>query len=221
MDEQLSRRTVLAGMGVGIAALAGCVSGDGSDDSTAGDDTTNGGANSDESGNGDDANGETGDEPGNGDDANSGETDTSDRPAWQTTAFQDARTGETLTIADADGPVVLHTFATWCSVCHNQQQNLDTLHERRGDEVTMVDLTIDENDDPGDVADHAASNGFDWRFGVAPAEMTSSLVDDIGDRVVFAPQSPVIVVCPDGTAEALGKGVSADEIASTIDSNCA
>jgi cytochrome oxidase Cu insertion factor (SCO1/SenC/PrrC family) len=207
MDEQLSRRTVLAGMGVGIAALAGCVSGDGSDDSTPGGDDTNGGANSDE--------------PGNGDDANSGETGAGDRPAWQTTAFQDARTGETLTIADADGPVVLHTFATWCSVCHSQQQNLDTLHERRGDEVTMVDLTIDENDDPGDVADHAASNGFDWRFGVAPAELTSSLVDDIGDRVVFAPQSPVIVVCPDGTAESLGKGVSADEIASTIDSNCA
>jgi cytochrome oxidase Cu insertion factor (SCO1/SenC/PrrC family) len=187
MTRRLSRRTVLAA--AGVAALAGCVAGDGDDGGSGG--TT-------------------------GDDSN-----TAGRPEWQTTAFEDARTGETLTVAEADGPVVLHTFATWCSICHSQQENLATLHERRGEEVTMVDLTIDENDDPGDVADHAASNGFDWRFGVAPAELTSSLVDDIGDRVVFAPQSPVTVVCPDGTTEALGKGVSADAIADAIDTNCA
>lgn len=154
---------------------------------------------------------------GSGDSGGDGETD---RPAWQTISVEDARTGEMFTIVDADGPVVLHTFATWCSICHGQQQSLDTLHERRGDEVTLVDLTIDENDDLDDVAAHAESNGFNWRFGVAPAEMTRSLVDDIGDRVVFAPQSPVVVVCPNGTAESLDKSVSADTIASTIDSSC-
>jgi cytochrome oxidase Cu insertion factor (SCO1/SenC/PrrC family) len=188
MHERLSRRTVLAAAGAGVAALAGCVGGNddgGADDTSGGSDTSG------------------------------------SRPAWQTTSFQDARTGETLTVAEADGPVVLHTFATWCSTCHSQQQNLDTLHERRGDEVTMVDLTIDENDDPDDVSAHAENNGFDWRFGVAPAEMTRSLVDDIGDRVVFAPQSPVIVVCPDGTTETLGKVSAADEIETAIDSNCA
>jgi Thioredoxin. len=207
MDDRFTRRRVLAATGAAVATLAGCVSGDGSDGSN-----EDGGG-----GNGDDSNGGGGGN--NGDDSAGSES--TDRPAWQTTTFEDARTGETLTIAEADGPVVLHTFATWCSVCHSQQQSLDTLHERRGDEVTMVDLTIDENDDPDDVAAHAESNGFDWRFGVAPAEMTSSLVDDIGDKVVFAPQSPVVVVCPDGTTEDLDKGVSADTVASTIDSNCA
>jgi cytochrome oxidase Cu insertion factor (SCO1/SenC/PrrC family) len=187
MDDRSTRRGALAATGAAVAALAGCVSGDGS-----------GGADGNNS-------------------AGGGGTD---RPAWQTTTFEDARTGETLTVAEFDEPVVLHTFATWCSVCHSQQQSLDTLKKRRGDDVTLVDLTIDENDDPDEVAAHAESNGFDWRFGVAPAGMTSSLVDDIGDRVVFAPQSPVVVVCPDGTTEALGKGVSADTVASTIDNNC-
>ena len=195
MDDRSTRRGALAATGAAVAALAGCVSGDGSDGSNG-----NGGA----------SNG-----------TNSAGGGGTDRPAWQTTSFEDARTGETLTVAEFDEPVVLHTFATWCSVCHSQQQSLDTLKKRRGDDVTLVDLTIDENDDPDEVAAHAESNGFDWRFGVAPAEMTSSLVDDIGDRVVFAPQSPVVVVCPDGTTEALGKGVSADTVASTIDSTCA
>jgi Thiol-disulfide isomerase and thioredoxins len=177
-----------------VVALAGCVSGDsGTDDSSTGGATNNGDR--------DDGSGST-------------------RPAWQTTTFEAARTGESLTVAEADGPVVLHTFATWCSVCHSQQQNLDTLHERRGDEVTLVDLTIDENDDPDDVAAHAEDSGFDWRFGVAPAELTSSLVDDVGDRVVFAPQSPVIVVCSDGRTETLGKVSSADAIGDTLDSTC-
>jgi hypothetical protein len=214
MTKRLSRRTVLAAAGAGVAALAGCVSGDdgGGDDGTDGGERSAGGS-TDNTGDG----GNTG----NGGDTDNGSDTSGSRPAWQTTSFQDARTGETLTVAEADGPVVLHTFATWCSICHSQQQNLDTLHERRGDEVTMVDLTIDENDNPDDVAAHADNNGFDWRFGVAPAEMTGSLVDDIGDRVVFAPQSPVIVVCPDGTAEALGKGISADAIGDAIDSNCA
>ena len=194
MDDRPTRRGALAATGAAVAALAGGVSGDGSDGSNG-----NGGA----------SNG-----------TNSAGGGGTDRPAWQTTSFEDARTGETLTVAEFDEPVVLHTFATWCSVCHSQQQSLDTLKKRRGDDVTLVDLTIDENDDPDEVAAHAESNGFDWRFGVAPAEMTSSLVDDIGDRVVFAPQSPVVVVCPDGTTEALGKGVSADTVASTIDNNC-
>ena len=194
MTRRLSRRTLLVAAGAGAAALAGCVSGDdGTSDSSTGD-STNGGA--------------------------TDSSPDSTRPAWQTTTFEAARTGESLSVAEADGPVVLHTFATWCSVCHDQQQNLDTLHERRGEELTLVDLTIDENDDPDDVAAHAEDNGFDWRFGVAPTGMTSSLVDDVGDRVVFAPQSPVVVVCPDGTTETLGKGASADTIAETLDSTC-
>lgn len=143
-----------------------------------------------------------------------------DRPAWQTTAFEDARTGETVSVAEADGPVVLHTFATWCSTCLSQQQDLAVLHEQSGEEVRIIDLTIDENDDPDDIATHAENNGFDWRFGVAPAELRNSLVDDIGDDVVFAPRSPVVVVCPDGAAFDLGKGVSADTITDTIDEHC-
>jgi thiol-disulfide isomerase/thioredoxin len=140
---------------------------------------------------------------------------------WRTATVEDATTGETFSIADADEPVVLHTFATWCSTCLRQQQALDTVYERRGDEVTMVDLTIDDNDDPGEVADHAESNGFGWRFGVASARLTRSLAEEFGNEVAVAPQAPVVVVCPDGTATELNKGVSADGIEETIDTDCA
>ena len=170
MNDRVTRRAVLAGVGSGVVALAGCLGG-----------------------------------------GDGGEVD------WRTATVEDTTTGETFAIADVDRPVVLHTFATWCSTCFRQQQTLDTVHERRGDEVTLVDLTIDDNDDPDEVADHAQSNGFDWRFGVALAELTGSLANGIGNEIAVAPQSPVIVVCPDGTSYALDKGGSADTIEETVD----
>jgi thiol-disulfide isomerase/thioredoxin len=191
MNTRLTRRTLLAAGVTG--ALAGCVGGDSG--------TDGGGVPTDE----DPEGGVT------------GESD--DRPAWQTTTLEDTTTGETFTIEEFDGPVVLHTFATWCSTCKRQQDNIDNLQQRR-EEVAFVDLTIDENDDAGDVASHAESNGFGWRFGVSPAEVTRSLVEDFDQSVTVAPQSPVILVCPDGGAHRVGKVVSADEIGAAIDASC-
>jgi thiol-disulfide isomerase/thioredoxin len=193
MTDWLTRRTLLAA--TGAAALAGCVS----DDS--GGNSGSNGAPTDEEPEG----GVTG--------------ESQDRPTWQTTTLEDTTTGETFTIAEFDTPVVLHTFATWCSTCERQQNNIDNLQERR-DDVAFVDLTIDENDNGDDVASHAQNKGFEWRFGVSPADVTSGLVDDFGQSVTVAPQSPVIVVCPDGGAHKVGKVVSADDIEAAINASC-
>jgi thiol-disulfide isomerase/thioredoxin len=188
----LTRRRLLAA--TGAAALAGCVGGDSGG-------TGGNGAPTDE-------------EP------EGGVTEESqDRPTWQTTTLEDTTTGETFTIEEFDTPVVLHTFATWCSTCERQQNNIADLQERR-DDVAFVDLTIDENDNGEDVAAHAESKGFDWRFGVSSADVTSGLVDDFGQSVTVAPQSPVIVVCPDGGAHKVGKVVSADDIEAAINASC-
>lgn len=137
--------------------------------------------------------------------------------AWRREPLEDATTGAEFVIGDFDSPVVLHTFATWCTTCRSQQQDMVPLYESRGDDIEMVDLTVDENDDPDDVAAHAETHGFGWRFSVSPSDVTRSLVEDFGERVAVAPQAPVIVVCPDGAAVTLDKGVSVDEIESAID----
>jgi thiol-disulfide isomerase/thioredoxin len=193
MSGSLTRRELLVAAGAATAALAGCTGGGG----------TGGG------------NGGAGDGEPDGGVTEPGES----RPTWQTTTFTDATTDETFAIEGFDSPVVLHTFATWCSTCKRQQGNIATLADRR-DDIEFIDLTIDPNDNAGKVASHAESNGFGWHFGVASADLTRSLVDDFGQSVTTAPRSPVIVVCPDGAAYKVGKVVSADTIESTVDSNC-
>lgn len=141
-------------------------------------------------------------------------------PTWMQTPIEDVRTGEVFTILDRDEPVVLHTFETWCSTCQRQQNDLIDLYDDRGGEITMVDLTIDDNYDPDDLVAYTQDRGFEWHFGIAQPELTSSLVDDFGQQVAVAPQAPVILICTDGADYDLGKGNSGAAVAETIDDTC-
>jgi len=155
-----------------------------------------------------------------GDDADAGATAGAAGDDWQSTRLEDVTTGESFTIRGFDRPVVLHTFATWCPTCRGQQAEIKRFLEDAGGGAVAVDLTVEENDDAATLRQHASSNEFGWRFGIAPTEMTGALVDEFGRTVASAPRSPVIVVCPGGATEALGKGVTADEIAAAVDSTC-
>ena len=147
-------------------------------------------------------------------------SDSAEPPTWLTATLTDVTTGEEFTILDADQPTVMHTFETWCPKCRDQQKKLDDLYQRRGDELLLVDLNIDSNFSPDQMRTYAESNGYEWRFGIAPNAVMGSLTDDFGQEVSIAPQAPVIVVCPDGAAYELGKGLTADEISSAIDDVC-
>lgn len=194
MSETRTRRDILAVVGAGALALAGCVGGD-------------------QSG---------GTDPGNEESQNDGASngEGNDGGDWQSAELEDVTTGESFTIQQFETPVLLHTFATWCPTCRGQQAEIKRYLADAGDSVAAVDLTIDENDDAAKLRQHAESNGFGWRFGVAPGDVTGALVDEFGRNVAVAPRAPVILVCPDGSARALGKGVSADDIATAVDEHC-
>jgi len=202
-----SRRRLLAATGVLCGSLlAGCLGDDGgSDDGSDGaqGDDPNGDSTSptdgmddggtDDGGTGD--NTTTDGEMGGGDeDGGDGDTADSALPEWQTTQLTNVRDDESFTIADLDGPVVIQSFAVWCPKCQRQSEAVAEV----SDSVTVVGLNTDPNEDAEKVRNHAESNGFDWRFAVAPTEMTKSLVDEFGSTVTNAPSTPVIVVCESG-----------------------
>jgi hypothetical protein len=136
--------------------------------------------------------------------------------AWRTTALTDVRSGEAFTVADLDPPVLVETFAVWCSTCLAQQRAMRTLHERRP-AVTSVTLNVDPNEDAGRVRSHLAEHGFDWRYAVSPPAVTESLVSQFGSSMTVPPRAPVVLVCGDG-ATRLGDGVkSADRLAAAVD----
>lgn len=213
MTKQWTRRRVIAAVGTSLA-LAGCVGdGDGDGDEQADDQAAD--DNSEVSSEGDDtSDGEMADEN------DESETADSDLPEWYHIEMEDVTTGEQFTLADIEEPTVIHTFATYCPICNDQQQKIQSGYEELSQEATFLDLSIDENDDPDSIQSHAEENGFEWRFGVAPNELTRALVDEFGQQVAVYSQSPLVIVCPDGSADTVGKGSDPSEISNAISELC-
>jgi cytochrome oxidase Cu insertion factor (SCO1/SenC/PrrC family) len=120
--------------------------------------------------------------------------------AWQTVALRDVRSGESFAIADLAGSlVVVEPMAVWCGNCLRQQKEVaKALRAVARDEVVYISLGIDPSEAERDLAAYADDNGFDWRFAVAPRELSRALAEAFGDRVLAPPSTPRIVVTPDG-----------------------
>ncbi len=132
--------------------------------------------------------------------------------SWQEQQVVDVLTGESYSIADFAGtPVLIESFAVWCPTCTRQQRETKELHEDVGDDIISVAWNTDANEDAARVKSHAESNGFDWRYSVAPAELTQTLIDEFGIGIITAPSVPMILVCPDQTYRKLPNGVKSPE----------
>lgn len=140
---------------------------------------------------------------------------------WTSMPLTDVRNSDTFTISDFEEPVIVETFAVWCTTCTRQQKEIQTLHEAVGEDIVSVTLNIDPNEDADKVREHLDRHGFDWRYAVAPPEMTQDLINDFGRSITVAPRAPMVVVCPDGTVDRLPDGVKpADMIQSSVDETC-
>jgi len=149
--------------------------------------------------------GSGGDGDGSMDDGDS--DDESGGMSWRTVELTDVRSGEAFTVDGFEQPVVLQSFAVWCPKCERQSNALSNVDGS----VTVVGLNTDPNEDAEKVRHHAEDNGFDWRFAVAPTEMTESLVDEFGTTVTNAPSTPVIVACQGGGATFMSGGINPPE----------
>jgi thiol-disulfide isomerase/thioredoxin len=208
-DRWHSRRRVLAATAAtGAGLLAGCLGG-------GGDPGGDGSGDGDSMDDGSDAGTTDGsmDDGSTDDSMDDGGTNAS---AWRTAELSTVRGDETFTIDGLDGPVVVQSFAVWCPKCERQSGELANV----GDAATVVGLNTDPNEDAAKVREHAEEKGFDWRFAVAPSEMTKSLIDEFGSTVTNAPSTPVIVACEDGGTEFFAGSIqSAGEIESAA-GNC-
>lgn len=133
-------------------------------------------------------------------------------PAWAQVELIDAVSGDAFRISDYAGkPILVESFAVWCSICLRQQREMDQLIELAGDAIVHISLDTDPNEDLSKVRDHALRNEFSWLYAVAPIEMTQALIEEFGLTVVNAPRAPVILIEADGTARLLPNGVKSAE----------
>jgi peroxiredoxin len=141
---------------------------------------------------------------------------------WMEIELNDILTGETFRISDFAGkPILVESFAVWCSTCLKQQRNMRDLISQTGDSIVHISLNTDPNEDEETVRNFLKQHGFDWHYAVAPKELTDALIEEFGLDVVNAPLAPVVLVCEDQSARILKRGLkSAEELRSAVDAGC-
>lgn len=142
----------------------------------------------------------------------SGEPTKIETSSWVDVEIKDVNSQENYKISDFLGtPVLVESFAVWCPTCTRQQNEIKSLHEEVGDSVISISLDTDPNEDEDQVLEHTNRNGFNWRYSIAPKELTTSLIEEFGNQVINAPSAPVILICEDGSRRLLERGVKSPE----------
>jgi len=125
-----------------------------------------------------------------------------DLPLWQTAEMRDVRTGETFSVSELSGRVVVvEPMAIWCASCRAQQDAArDALSALDSEQLVYLSLDIDPNETEPDLASYAEERGYEWRFVLASVDVARSLAESFGDQVLSPPSTPKILVAPDGQA---------------------
>ncbi|MGI8475339.1 MAG: TlpA family protein disulfide reductase [Thermomicrobiales bacterium] len=132
------------------------------------------------------------------------------RPAWQTMAMTDVRTGRQFAIGDFRGcTVYVETMANWCGACRHQLGNVAEAEKSLDrDRFVFIAISVETDLSPADLASYAKDAGFDWVFSVGSPAMLKALVDEFGRGAIVPPSTPHVIVAPDGSFGDLHTGYS-------------
>lgn len=116
--------------------------------------------------------------------------------------------GSTITLAEFVGrPVLVETFATWCSTCRAQLGDTQQAAAQAGDDAVFLALSVETALDPASLERYAADNGFqDVRFGVLDGDALVTLQEQFGGTVLNPPSTPKFRIAPDGSVSELTTG---------------
>ena len=135
-------------------------------------------------------------------------------PEWFDMELIDAQTGETFTMNDYAGKVVLlETMAMWCPNCIVQANEVRNLHELLGnpEDLISVSLDVDINEDAKSLGEYASGYGFDWHFAVAPLLVARALGNLYTAQYLNPPLSPMLIIDREGNVHHLEYGLKEAE----------
>ncbi len=131
-------------------------------------------------------------------------------PNWLSASLDNVNSGESFTLQDLSGKVVLvETMAVWCSNCLQQQRQVKALHGLLGEREDFISLglDIDPNENAADLKDFIDRNGFDWHYAVAPTEVARELGNLYGAQFLNPPSTPMLIVDRHGEVHLLPFGI--------------
>ena len=140
---------------------------------------------------------------------------TSDTPEWFDVELTDVQTGETFTMNDYAGKVVLvETMAMWCPNCIVQANEVRELHKLLDspDDVISVSLDVDVNEDEASLKEYSEGYGFEWHFAIAPLEVARALGNLYTAQYLNPPLSPMLIIDRDGEVHHLEYGQKSAEV---------
>ena len=128
---------------------------------------------------------------------------------WFDMELTDVVTGETFTMNDFAGKVVLvETMAMWCPNCLVQANEVRKMHEALGnpEDLVSVSLDVDFNEDEASLKEYVEQYGFDWRFSVAPLQVARALGNLYSAQYLNPPLSPMLIIDRNGEVHLLDYG---------------
>jgi len=135
-------------------------------------------------------------------------------PDWFNMELTDVQTGETFTMNDYAGKVVLlETMAMWCPSCLLQAGQVQKLHEVLGnpEDLISVSLDVDVNEDAASLKSYAVEYGLDWHLAVAPLEVARALGNLYTAQYLNPPLSPMLIIDRAGNVHHLEYGLKKAE----------
>lgn len=130
-------------------------------------------------------------------------------PGWLQIPLTDARTGETVMLADYAGKTVYaHPMAVWCLNCRASQGSLrdNVIGQLDPNQFAFVSFSVDPNDDAADLRAYADDLSFPWTFFAPPAQFVQAISEEYGPAVTTPPTQPHFIIRPDGTVTGLMTG---------------
>jgi len=130
-------------------------------------------------------------------------------PEWFDIELTNVQTGETFTMNDYAGKVVLiETMAIWCPNCLFQANEVRKMHKLldNPDDVISVSLDVDVNEDGASLKDYSTEYGFEWHFAVAPLEVARALGNLYSAQYLNPPLSPMLIIDRNGEVHQLEYG---------------
>jgi thiol-disulfide isomerase/thioredoxin len=131
-------------------------------------------------------------------------------PDWFNIEMTDVQTGETFSMSDYAGKVVLvETMAIWCPNCLIQATQVEKLHEALGnpEDLISVSLDVDSHEDEATLREYASSYRFNWHFVVTPLLVERALGNLYSAEYLNPPLSPMLVIDRAGNVHQLDYGI--------------
>ena len=130
-------------------------------------------------------------------------------PEWFDLELTDVQTGETFTMNDYAGKVVLvETMAMWCPNCLFQANEVRKMHKLldNPEDVISVSLDVDVNEDRASLKDYTEEYGFEWHFAIAPLGVARALGNLYTAQYLNPPLSPMLIIDKNGEVHHLEYG---------------